>query len=179
LNSGVGGNYVRDTAGDQQQGLAVIFAAHERNGFALKASHLAIGQNRFEAIAHLNAGAVIADGIKDQDSAIGRFAADSPLMEKIDGITFDVGAVEGIDRDESDLGVGFLVDLMAEIFNLGSRAGIEDVGEVVDVAGGLEILDGLGPRGKAQYHNDERIEFDTHVHRKLYRRALKTMWFGK
>ena len=94
-------------------------------------------------------------------------------MEKIDGITFDVGAVEGIDRDESDLGVGFLVDLMADVLNLGRCAGIEDVGEIIDVAGGLEVFDRLGVRGHAAQENEKRqvTELRAHVHRRLYRTA--------
>ena len=96
------------------------------------------GKNRFEAVADFDAGAMILDRVENQDAAIGRFAADAPLVEEIDGITFDVGAVERIDRHDRDLGVGFLVDLTAEIFNLGNCVGIENVGEIVDVAGGLE-----------------------------------------
>ena len=170
LNSGVGGNYAGDAAGHEQERLAVIFAAHQRDGFALKASYFAIGQNRFQAIADFNAGAVIPDGVENQDSAIGRFAADSPLMEKIDGITFDVGAVQGIDRDESDLRVGFLVDLMADVLNLSRCIGVEDVGEIIDVAGGLEVFDRLGVRGETQGY-DQQTNFGAHVHRKLYSSA--------
>jgi len=96
-------------------------------------------------------------------------------MEKIDGITFDVGAVQCIDRDESDLSVGLIVDLMAEVFYVGSRAGIEDVGEIVDVAGGLEVFDRLGVRGHAEQENEksQQTELRAHVHRKIVQEEMQ------
>ena len=59
LDSRIRRDDVRDAAGDQQQRLAVVVAAHQRDRFTLKASHLSVGQNRFESVAHFDAGAVI------------------------------------------------------------------------------------------------------------------------
>lgn len=139
LDSCVGGDYVGDSSRNQQQGLAVIAAAHERDGFALKATHLAIRENGLEAVSDLNARAAVADGIENQNSAVGRLRSDSPLMEEIDGIALDVCSVECIDGDYCDLGMGFVVDLLADVFHLRRSALIDDVREIVDVAGGFKL----------------------------------------
>ncbi len=93
---------------------------------------------------------MVAYDIEDQDTAVGRLTADSPLFEEIDGITLDIGAVERIDRDQRDLRVRFFIDLTAGIANLRNGVRIEDVREIVDVAGGLELRDGFGPRSDRQ-----------------------------
>ncbi len=134
--------------------MIVVSAFHQRNGFALKASHLAVGQDRLQSIANFDSRTVILNGVENQDAAIGGLCADAPLVEEIDRVTFDVGAVERIDGDERDLGVGFVVDLMAEVFDLTFCALVEHSGEIVDVAGGLEIFDRLGPRGDSQGHDE-------------------------
>jgi hypothetical protein len=43
---------------------------------------------------------------------------------------------------------------MAEIFDLAGRSLIEDVCEVVDIAGRLELRNRLGPRDDRQQHNN-------------------------
>jgi hypothetical protein len=167
LNSGVVGNDLSDATGDQQERLAVLFGAHQRNRFALKAAGLAVGQYRFETVADFDAGAMILNGVENQDAAI-RFTSHTPFLSKIDRVTFDVGAVERVDGDQRDLGVGFLLNLPADVVDLGDRVLVEDVGEVVDVAGGLELGNGLGERGEAQQHGN-RCQTKSHAqgHRKI------------
>ena len=112
-----------------KQRLAVLLAAHQRDGFPLKAAHFPIGQNRLQPIADFDAGATVVNGVQDQHAPIARLASDSPLLEKIDGIAFDVGAVQRSDRHYSNLGVGFFVDLPADVVHLRDRALVENVGE--------------------------------------------------
>jgi hypothetical protein len=50
---------------------------------------------------------------------------------------------------------------------------VENVGEVVDVARGLELGNGLCIRSEAKEQDDEQIKFGPHAHRKLYRSGLK------
>ena len=169
LNSGVGGDHFGDAGGDEQQGLTVISALHQRDGFALEAAYLAVGQDGFKAVSDFDAGAAVADRVQDQNAVIGGFGADAPLVEEIDGIAIDVGAVQSIDGDYGDLRVGFLVDLAADVFHLADCAGIEDMREIIDVAGGLEIFNRLGVRAEAKRENEkhQQTELRAHVHRKI------------
>ena len=144
LDSCVGGDYVGDPRIDQQQGFAVVAAAHQGDGFALKASDLAIWEDRLEAVSDFNAGTAVSGGVEDQDSTVGRLRSDSPLVKKIDGVALDVSPIECVDGDYGDLGVGFVVDLLADVFHLRCCGLIDNVCEVVDVAGGFEFFDGLG-----------------------------------
>src|SRR5271165_342841 len=150
LNSSVGRNHFGHAGCDQQQSLAVVAAAHQRDDLTLEAADLTIGENRLQPIANFNAITVILDYVEDQHAAVGRLRADAPLVEKIDGIALDVGAVERVDGDYGDLRMGFVVDLVADVFHLRGCAGVDDVGEIVDIAGGLELRDGLSPGGERE-----------------------------
>jgi len=62
-----------------------------------------------------------------------------------------------VDGDDGDLSVGFFVDLTADVAHLRGGVRVEYVGEVVDVAGGLELRDRLGmDRSKEQQYDDGR-----------------------
>lgn len=180
LNPGVGGDHIGYARRDQQQSLVVTFGSHQRDGFTLEASYLAVGKDGFETISDFDAGAVVANGVKDQDALIGGFCTDTPLVEKINGIALDVGAVERIDRDYGDLRVGFFVDLMADIRHLRSCALVEDVGEIVDVAGGLEVFNRLGVRGDGERENEKRQKTDlrAHLHTKIVQEWCGRSWPG-
>ncbi len=47
LHARVRRDHVGDSRGDEKQGLAVIPAAHQRDGFALKTAHLTVRQDWF------------------------------------------------------------------------------------------------------------------------------------
>ena len=76
---------------------------------------------------------MVANRQQNQDSAIRRLAADSPLLEKVNRVTLDVAALERVDGDDGNLGVSFLVDLRTQVVELGDGVAIENMGEVVDV----------------------------------------------
>src|SRR6185437_114489 len=110
-----------------------------RNGLTLKTSHLAIRQDGLQPIAHFNPGAMVPDGIQDQNSAITSLIADPPFMEQINGVALDVGAVERIDGEQRDLHVSLLINLQTDIFYLGSSARLEHMCEVLDVDSRVEL----------------------------------------
>src|SRR5450755_227525 len=146
LDSRIRRNDFGNPAGDQQQGVVVVLAAHQRDGFPLKPTDLAIGQNRFQPVSHFDACAVIPYRVKDQHSAVGRFASDAPFLEQIDRVALNVSAIQRIDCDQGDLSVCFFVDLAAEIGDLSCRTLVENVREIVDVTRGLQLGNGLRPR---------------------------------
>ena len=94
MNACVASDYVSDRGCDQQQCIAVIVAAHQRDGFALKAAYLAVRQDRFQPVADFDARPVIADRIQNQNAVIGGLLADAPLLKQIDGKALDVGAIQ-------------------------------------------------------------------------------------
>ena len=71
------------------------------------------------------------------------FAPDAPLLVQRDGVALDVGTIQGIHRDDGDLGVRLLLDLLADVVQLRDRGLVEHVGEVVDVVGGAKLGDRL------------------------------------
>ena len=58
---------------------------------------------------------MILDGVEDQNSPVCGLAANPPFLEKIDCVSFNVGAIEGIDSDQGDLRMGLFVDLLKQV----------------------------------------------------------------
>ncbi len=90
---------------------------------------------------------MVVDGVENQHSAIRRLAPHAPLMEKIDRITLDIGAIERFDGHDRDLCMSLLVDLAADFVHLRDRVLIQNVSKIVDVVGCFELSDRLGVRG--------------------------------
>jgi hypothetical protein len=139
LHTRVRGNDFSDPAGYKHQSLVVLAVLHQRDGFPLKSTDLAVRQNRFQAIPDLNPRAMILNCIKNQYASVGLLRTDAPSMEKIYCIALDVISIERINRDKRDLCSRFVVHLVAKVFYLGFSAGVENVREVVDVAGRLKL----------------------------------------
>ncbi len=146
MDAGILGNRLRDSRSDQQERLVIAPTPHKRDGLPLEASDFAIRQNRLQSIANLDASTVVVDRIKDQHSAIGGFASDPPLMEQIDGVTFDVAAIERMNGHYGDLGMGFFVNLPADFFDLRDGIRVQNMCEIVDVATGFQFRNRFGLR---------------------------------
>ena len=143
LNPSILGNDLRNARCDQQQRLAIVPTSHERDSLPLKTGHLPIRQDRLQSVTDLNASTMVVDGIQNQHSAIFGFAPDSPLMEKIDGVTLNVSAIERMDGYHRNLGMRFFVDLAADVIHLRDRVLIQDVRKIVDIVRGFELRDGF------------------------------------
>ena len=137
---------IRNPGGHQQNGAVVIVLLELGNGFPAKTTDFAIGQDRFQAVAYFDPVLVVLDGEKKQDSVIGGFAADAPLLEKRNCVALNVGAVQGINRHDGDLRVRLLVDLLANVVQLRDGGRVQNVGEIVDVVGWLQLGDGFGAK---------------------------------
>ena len=169
LNAGVLCNNICDPRSKQEQRLAVIACPHDRDGFPLKSPYFSVRQYRFQAVANFNTGAMVVDGVKNQYAAIRRLAAYAPLMEQIDGVTFDIGAVERLDGHYGDLRMRFLIDLKADLVHLRDRALIQNAGKIIDVIGILQLSDGfsLGSENQQQENGGQRRpQFCAAIHAK-------------
>jgi hypothetical protein len=155
LNIGIGGDCLRYASEDQQQCGVVIAAAHERHCLALEASDFAIRKNWFEPVADFDARTMILDDVKDEHAAIRPFTSDPPLLEEIDRVALDVAALERVDGYERDLRVGLGVELLGDVRDLRGRLRIQDVREIVDVIGGLELRDRLRKTCETQRDNEQ------------------------
>jgi len=158
LNTRVRGNHLGDAGCDLQQGIAVVTAAHERNHFALKAAHLAIGQNRLQSVSGLNARTVILDRVKNQNAAVSGLAADPPLLEEINSIRLNVAAIQRIDGHHGDLGMSVVIDLPTDVLHLSDCLRLKNVGEVVNVAGWMELRYLLRVSRNANEYNKQEGE---------------------
>ena len=72
----------------------------------------------------------------------------------------DVFALEGADGDDGHLRAGFLLHLGAESFEAGGGGGSNDVGEIGDVGGGVDVLDFFGgnrERERRKKKNEEKL----------------------
>jgi hypothetical protein len=67
-------------------------------------------------------------------------------MEKVDGVTLNISAIEGLYSHHCDLRMGLFVNLPADLVHLRDRILIQNVGEIIDVVGRFELGDRLGPR---------------------------------
>ena len=82
-------------------------------------------------------------------------AADAPLLVQGDGVTFNVGTVQGIYRDYGDLRVRFLIELLADVVQLRDGGRVENVGEIVDVVSGMQLRDGLCRKQQRERQQDD------------------------
>jgi len=89
---------------------------------------------------------MVVDGVENQHSAIRRLASHAPLMEKIDRVTFDIGASSDL-MVTTDLRMSLLVDLAADFVHLRDRVLIQNVSKIIDVVCSFELSDRLGVRG--------------------------------
>jgi hypothetical protein len=139
LHARIRRNDIRHTACDQQQGIVVVSAAHERDGFALKTPNFAVGQNRFQAVSDLDASTVIFYCVHNQHATVCGFGAHAPFLEKVNRVTLYVGPIKGINCYHSHLCVSLLVDLPSDVSDLRDRGLIKNVREIIDVSRGLKL----------------------------------------
>lgn len=155
MNSGILRDDIRDATCDLQQSPAVIAVAHQRYRFTLKAAYFSIGQDRFQTITDFNTGAPIPNGVQNENSPICCFAAYTPFLEEVDRITLNIGAIEGVDRDHGNLGMGPLLDLAADVIHLRDRILVKNMREIVDVVGCPQLRDRLCRHGYDQRQNKD------------------------
>ena len=146
---------VRHPRRHEQRRAAVVALPQEGNRLAAEAAHFAVRQDRLQPVSDLDAVFPILHGQQDQNSVIGGFAADPPLLEQVDGVALDVRTVQRIDGHDRDLRVGLLFNLLADVIQLRNGALIEDMGEVVDVIGGTQLRDRLSVEQKRKRQQDD------------------------
>jgi len=171
LDSGIVRDHFRNACRQQEQSSAVIAIAQLGNRLAPEATDFSIRQYRLESVAHFDAIFAILHGEQDQNAAVCRLAADSPLLKQVYGVTLNVGAIERIHRNHSNLRVRLLVDLPTDAVDSGNRVLVYGVSEVVNVISGMQLRHGFGLRAAHEREcSNDQTEFDTPLHRgKLYK----------
>lgn len=146
IDSGIGGDDLRDLYDGGGYGGVVIPCLQLRNDGAPDDADLAVGENAFEAVAGLNAASAVLNGEQQDDAAISSLGADLPLVFERGGEVFDWLAVERLYRDHGNLRVGLAIDLKAKGIQVLDGLRRKNTGEITDVVGGLgKVLNALGP----------------------------------
>ena len=85
------------------------------------------------------------DGEQDQDPLVFAFFADAPIAEQAVGHVLHRLVVDGGDQHDGHLHAGHALQIGAVFFDGLFAGGVENTGEVVYVAGGLELRSVDGP----------------------------------
>jgi hypothetical protein len=133
-----------DALRNKEHCVAGAILAKQRNHLATEAADFAIGKNRFEAVADFGPILVVVSGEENQDAAIISFLPHTPLLEQTIREVGRFHAFEGADGDNGDLGICLLLDFGGESVDLLGGGRGDDVGEVVEVVRGAELLDAFG-----------------------------------
>ncbi len=177
LDSGIVRDHFRNACRKQEQSSAVIAIAQLGNRLAPEAADFSIWQYRLESVANFNAVPAILHRKQDQNTSVRGLAADSPLLEKLDSISLDIGTLERVNCDHRNLSVRLLIDLPADAVDSRNRVPVHDVSEVVNVISGMQLRHGFGLRAANERKcSNNQTEFDTPLHRgKLYKRDNRSL----
>ena len=135
-DSGVCGDDLSDLAEAGLGGFVVVCDLERGDHGAADVAYFGVVEDAFEAVADFDPALAVLDGEEHEDAAVGLLFADLPLGEELVGEGFYGFAFGGVDGDDEDLGFGFFVQLAAKGFHVGFALCGEDLGVVVDVAGG-------------------------------------------
>src|SRR5579884_1244819 len=125
--------------------IAVIAGAKLRAHVAQDAADEAVGEDGLEAIADLDAVLVVLRGQEQEQAFVAALVTDAPLAGEGVGEILDGLAVERLDGDHGDLHAGGLFDAAEVGFERVFGAVVEDMGEIADIALGLQ---GVGVKGE-------------------------------
>lgn len=134
----VGGNGLCNLPGDLRQCRAILILLQHRDSIPPEPANLPIRQNRLQAVADLCPVVMVIHSQQHQHPTIRALAPNPPLLEKIDGITLDISAVERPHRHHGNLRFCLLINLLREGRNLLRRSRIGNPGKVVEVAGSVQ-----------------------------------------
>src|SRR6185369_1904190 len=128
----------------QQQCRTILAPLQQGHNFASKTADFTIRQDRLQPIAHFNTTLAIVYGKQDQDTAIAGFGTDAPGFIKIRSVALDVSAIERMNRNDGNLRVGLLVNLLRDAADSFRRRSVKYSSEVIDISCGLKLADWLG-----------------------------------
>lgn len=136
---------------------AVVALSEKRNHCAAGVACAGIVDDRLETIANFGPILVFERRYEQEDAAIVFFVADAELLEEFVAELLDGLSFEGADGNDCHLRAGFLLELGAEIFEARRGGRSDDVGEIGDVTGGMNVLDLFG-RGNRDAHENKKNE---------------------
>ncbi len=132
--------HLRDLAHDLYGSTVVIALPQQRDHIAAKATYFAVGKNRLESVSNFCPIFVIVDRKQHHHASVCSLVAHAPLLEKVVREVFSRIALQGFDRDNADLGLGFLINFPAEPRQLFHGCRVERTAKIVDVSMRIELL---------------------------------------
>ncbi len=154
LRLGDGGT---DSLRGGHQGFAITLLAQCGTHLAQHGARKAIGNNGFQPVAHFEPVAAVADHQQEQGAFVLALLADAPgavdgVGDVVDGLAF-----KSVNGDKRYLRAGGALHGGAVGFELRLARGVDDVGEIADVALGLESFPihrqpGRGQQAKQHAH---------------------------
>ncbi len=110
---GVGGDHLRHLVHSRDNGRVIVVGAQIRNHLPADVAHLAVGQNAFQTVSHIDPVFVVVHGQQHQRAAVRSLAAHLPLVFKLVGIVRRVISIQVVDGDNGDLCIGLGVVKLA------------------------------------------------------------------
>ena len=149
-------NHGGDLAYHLPQGGAVVALAQPRHHVAPETAHLAVRKNGLESVADLGPVLVVADGHEDHYAPVRALVTHPPFLKQVIGEVLHGVAIQGLDGNHRDLGLGFLVDFGRELRYLRHGRGVKYAGEIVDVSLYVELLPLLSGRRRGEEDREEQ-----------------------
>jgi hypothetical protein len=104
---------------------------------------------------------MIVDGQENHYAAIFSFVADAPFFGEIRGVIGDGVAFGGVDGDDVELRVGFVVEFGGERGEFRDRVRRERAGKIVYGTLRLKLIDFFGARGSGGNVEEEKNQQQT------------------
>ncbi len=145
-----------DVLGSQRDRRIVIALAQIRHHFAADRSDFTVGQNSFQAVSDFKPVMVVVGRNQEKQAAVGTLRPHLPLFFQPHGEIVN-GVIAGrMDGHDGNLGVGLVIDFCAKRFQAAARRCRQHPGEIVHIAGGLQIADLFrsGGQGKQQWGDE-------------------------
>ena len=164
---GVRGDDLRNLADRQGHGAVIVAGAQVGDHGAADIAQFAVGQNAFQAVAHVDAALMVAYRQQDKHAFICALAADLPLVFKLIGVIGRVIPIQRLHSHDCDLRFGLgVVKLAAHLVDLRNRLRREHVGNVAYIVrGGGQVCDPLGHQRGGETNREDRQEQPENVRR--------------
>ena len=140
-NAAISGDVLGELPGCGFDAAAVVSLKKKRTHETACVAGAGVGDYWFEAVADFDSIGALRRRDEQEDTTIFFFAADAELRVEVIAVLLDGFAFERTNGDNGHLRAGFSLDLQAESFEAGFGVRMDDVGEIGDVAGGVNVLD--------------------------------------
>lgn len=162
-DAAIRGNRRRDLRRDLEERRAILALPQKRQHVPSEAAHLPVRQNRLEPVPDFGPVLMIVHRQQNHHAAVLALRPYAPFLEEPIGKILSGVAFERVDGYDGQLGIGFLVQLLAKRRDLLLRTRIDYLREIVDVSLRRELLDlfrgcdiGRDATGKKQHRQNRQ-----------------------